>query len=456
MQIDPQYISFKDPDATVVKSEKGFTRYIFLRYQEQYDHLMQSGLYDALIKENLLIPHQEIDPDSDDPKIYKQLLPYQIPFQSYPYEWSFTQWRKAALAFLKINQIALKYGMILKDGTPYNFYLKGGKAILFDTSSFMFFKEQEPWLAYRQFCEVFFAPLTLMKYNGARWAKLYMSGLRGLPMKFVSKQLPLKSWLNISSLLHIHLHAKYEGRKGKSGRVNKGFSRKQLEALFDLFKSTIKSWKSAYQFPENWINYYEQDIESEEYLINKQAIITQWLDETNPKSVIDLGANTGLFSMIASKHAEQVISLEFDDTCVDKIEKEILINKIQNIDTLVGDLSETSPNLGMLNKEYSSLIVRGKSEMVMGLALIHHLCIGKNLSLSHIVELINKLSSRYVIVEFIPKEDNKVKLLLESREDIFENYSELFLISNLEKYFKIIKTYKYETSKRILFLLEKK
>lgn len=456
MLIDPQYISFKDPDATVVKSEKGFTRYIFLRYQEQYDHLMKSGLYETLIKENLLIPHKEINPDSDDPKIYKQLFPTQIPFQSYPFEWSFTQWRKAALAFLKINQIALKYGMILKDATPYNFYLKGGKAILFDTSSFMFFKEQDPWLAYRQFCEVFFAPIALMKYNGASWAKLYMSSLRGLPMKFVSKQLPLKSWLNISSLLHIHLHAKYEGRKGKRGGVNKGFSSTQLEELFDLFSSTIKSWKSAYQFSVNWINYYEHDIESAEYLINKQAIITQWLEETNPKTVLDLGANTGLFSMIASKHAEQVIAIEFDDTCVDKIEKEIYKYKIKNLSSLVTDLSETNPNLGILNKEYTSLIERGKSEMVMVLALVHHLCIGKNLSMTHIAELIFQLSTKYVIVEFVPKEDSKVQLLLENREDIFSTYNYNNFKNQFYTFFNLIEEKVINGSNRILLLLKKK
>lgn len=454
MPIEPQYISFKDPDATVLKTDQGYTRYIFFHYQAQYDHLMHSGLYDELVKENLLIQHQEIISDSDDPKVYKHILPEQIQFQSYPFEWSFTQWRKAGLAFLKINTIALKYGMILKDATPYNFYLKAGKAILFDTSSFMFFKEHDSWLAYRQFCEVFFAPLALMKYNGANWAKLYMSSLRGLPMKFVSKQLPLKSWLNISCLLHIHLHAKYEGKKAKKGTVQKGFSTKQIGQLFDLFTNTIHSWKAAYQVPENWVNYYEQGIESAEYLVAKQAIITQWLAETNPKTVIDLGANTGLFSMIASTHADQVIALEFDDTCVDKIEKEIRVNKIQNISTLVADLSETSPSLGMLNQEYHSLIERGKSEMVMGLALIHHLCIGKNLSLSHIAELFAKLSTRYAIVEFIPKEDNKVKLLLESREDIFLNYTDKAFKNNFSLYFNLVTEIKIKSSLRTLYLWE--
>ena len=167
--IEPQYFSFKDPDAYVLKTEKGFTRYIFLSYKKQYDHLINSGLYHELVNEQLLIAHEEIPSDSDDTKVYKQLLPEQIQFQSYPFEWSFTQWRKAILAFLKINQIALKYGMILKDATPYNFYLKGGKAILFDTSSFIFFNDNDSWLAYRQFCEGFFCTSCV---NEIQWCEL--------------------------------------------------------------------------------------------------------------------------------------------------------------------------------------------------------------------------------------------------------------------------------------------
>lgn len=209
--IEPNNISFRDTAARVVKKESGFYRYIFHEYKTEYDHLMQSGLYNELTEKGLLIEHQEIQIDTDDPKVYKLLYPTQIPFQSYPFEWSYTQWRKAILAYLKINHIALKYGMILKDATPYNFYLTGGSAVMFDTSSFMFFKENDKWVAYRQFCEEFLSLIALMHYNGAEWSKLTMANIRGIPLSLVSKQLPIKSWFNLTTLLHIHLHSKYSG-----------------------------------------------------------------------------------------------------------------------------------------------------------------------------------------------------------------------------------------------------
>ena len=201
MIIEPNNISYRDTAARVVKKESGYYRYIFHEYKAEYDHLMQSGLYEELTQKELLIEHQVIEVDTDDPKVYKLLLPTQIPFQSYPFEWSYTQWRKAILSYLRINNIALKYGMILKDATPYNFYLIGGKAVMFDTSSFMFFKENDKWIAYRQFCEEFLSPVALMHYNGAEWSKLTMANLRGMPLSFVSKQLPLKSWVKLTTLL---------------------------------------------------------------------------------------------------------------------------------------------------------------------------------------------------------------------------------------------------------------
>ena len=454
--IEPQYISYKDPDARVLKTEAGYLRYIFISYKEQYNHLMKSGLFDELIKKQLLIPHQEIISHSTDENIYKLLLPEQINFQSYPFEWSFTQWRKAIFAFLKINQIALKYGMILKDATPYNFYFKAGRATLFDTSSFAFFKENEPWLAYRQFCETFFAPIALMKYNGTNWAKLTMVDLTGLPIQFVSKQLPIKSWFNISCLLHIHLHAKYEFKRNNKTTAQKGFSIKKMELLLDMFISTVKSWKNPYLFNENWVNYYVQDIESPEYLKAKQQIITEWLHSSKPNSVIDLGANTGLFSMIASKIANHVIAVESNASCVDIIDKKISESNIQNITIIVADLSATSPALGMLNKEYVTLLERGKSNMVLALALIHHLCIAKNLSIKHVAELFSTLSTEYLIVEYIPKTDSKVKLLLKSREDIFNDYTEANFKTQISKLFELVEETRIDQSERILYLWKKK
>ena len=458
MIIEPNNISYRDTAARVVIKESGYYRYIFHEYKAEYDHLMQSGLYEELIQKDLLIKHQEIKIDTDDLKVYKLLLPTQIPFQSYPFEWSYTQWRKAILAYLRINHIALKYGMILKDATPYNFYLTGGKAVMFDTSSFMFFKENDKWIAYRQFCEEFLSPIALMHYNGAEWSKLTMANLRGMPLSFVSRQLPIKSWFNLTTLLHIHLHSKYSGNnisKEIENKKDKGFTLEKIKSLQKMIFNTISTWNKSHQFTNHWSNYYEKDIESQEYLKDKEATIRNWLEIIKPKSVLDLGANTGKFSFIAAEYAERVISLEGDENCVDEIEEKISI-KNSNVFTLTGNVADPSPTIGFLNSGTESIYKRGCSDVVLGLALVHHLHISNRLSFDQISLIFASFSKQYLIVEFIQIADNKVKQLIKGKSLNLIDYNDDHFIKALSNWFLIKEAISLKDSGRRLFLLEKK
>ena len=458
MIIEPNNISYRDTAARVVKKEIGYYRYIFHEYKAEYDHLMKSGLYQELIQKELLIEHQEIEVDTDDPRVYKLLHPTQIPFQSYPFEWSYTQWRKSILAYLRINHIALKYGMILKDATPYNFYLTGGKAVMFDTSSFMLFKENDSWIAYRQFCEEFLSPVALMHYNGVEWSKLTMANLRGMPLSFVSKQLPIKSWFNLTTLLHIHVHSKYSGYnqlEQKENKKNKGFTLEKIKSLQKMIFNTIYKWEKPHQFENHWSTYYENDIESKVYLKNKEATIRKWLEVIKPKSVIDLGANTGKFSFIAAEYAERVISIEGDEKCVDEIEEKISINS-NKIFTLIGNLSKPSPRLGFLYSITESIYKRGESDMVLGLALVHHLHISNRLTFEQISILFASFSSEYVIVEFIPINDNKVQILIKDKSINLIEYNEDYFTKALSSFFIIKEIIRLKDTWRSLLLLEKK
>jgi len=458
MIIEPNNISYKDTAARVVKKESEYYRYIFHEYKIEYEHLMQSGLYEELTKKGLLIEHKEIEKDTNDPKVYKLLLPYQILFQSYPFEWSYTQWKKTILSYLSINNIALKYGMILKDATPYNFFLNGGKAVMFDTSSFMFFNENDKWIAYRQFCEEFLSPITLMHFNGGGWSKLTMANLMGMPLSFVSKQLPIKSWFNLTTLLHIHIHSRYSGYNESKKIVNKkdnGFTLEKIKSLQKMIFNTIFKWNKPYKLANHWSNYYEKEIESKEYLKDKEAIIRKWLEIIKPKSLVDLGANTGKFSFIAAEYAERVISIEGDEKCVDEIEEKISI-KNKNIFTLSVNVAEPSPILGFLYNRTESIYKRSCSEVVLGLALLHHLHINNRLSFEQISLIFAHYTNKYLIVEFIPVKDNKVQILIKDRSINLIEYNEDCFTFAITKCFLIKETISLKDTGRKLFLLEKK
>lgn len=449
-ELSPQPFSYKDSAARVVKKEGIFYRYISNNYAKEYQHLMASGLYDELVKKGLLIPHQnpKIETSED---FFTVIMPEQISFKSYPFEWSYSQWRKAALAYLEINSIALNFGMILKDATPFNFYLKGGKAILLDTSSFVFFESPDYWLAYRQFCEEFFGPIALMHYRGHRWGRLTMAALRGIPLDFISEQLPWKSFLNISCLLHIHLHAKAKNDLTKNSKTpTVGFTKEKLEQLFNLLSSNIKSWNTCLVYPNHWANYYKSDIESYEYLANKEKIVEQWIKEIKPESVLDLGANTGKFSEIASRYAERVIALEYDEICVDQIERLIEEQKMDNLFTVLGNLTETVPNLGLLGQEHLSIFERAKSDLVMGLALTHHLLIPGMIPLELMAELFASLTNKYLIVEYISASDPKVKILQKTNSRKYPSKKDFEFA--LERKFKLIESIILKDSNRTFYL----
>src|SRR3989338_7398587 len=180
--------SFRDPSGFVFYVNKDVYRQINSNYKEHYEYLITSGLYESLINSKLLIPHEEIDSQENfEIKPYKNIKPEKIEFISYPYEWSFSQLKDAALLTLQIQKTAIEYGMILKDASAYNIQFLNGKPILIDTLSLEKYDEGIPWIAYRQFCENFLAPLSLTVYKDAGLAKLLQIYIDGIPLELASR-----------------------------------------------------------------------------------------------------------------------------------------------------------------------------------------------------------------------------------------------------------------------------
>ena len=135
------------------------------------------------------------------------MQPEIIPFISYAYEWSFSQLQDAALATLAIEKKALEHGMSLKDASAYNIQFRGSRPVLIDTLSFERYREGEPWVAYRQFCQHFLAPLALMSHTDVRLGQLLRVYIDGVPLDLASRLLPGKTKLSLGLATHIHLHA---------------------------------------------------------------------------------------------------------------------------------------------------------------------------------------------------------------------------------------------------------
>ncbi len=425
-------------------------------YASNFDLLLKSGLYDALVKSELMVKHSEVtDVVFDKTNHYKTLKPELIPFISYPYEWCFSQLKTAALLTLKIQKTALKHGMSLKDASAYNVQFIGSKPIFIDTLSFEKYDEKSPWVAYRQFCQHFLAPLALMSYVDVRFGLETKNYLDGIPLDLASKLLPTKSKFNIGLLSHIHLHAGSQSRHAADVKPTKKYqlSNQALLGLLDNLQKTINGLELKKQKTE-WQDYYKDTNYTAEAEADKEKLVKQWLKDINPKTMHDLGANTGKFSRLAPKDT-YVISSDVDPMAVEaNYTKAFAENDVDLLPLLI-DLTNPSPALGWANQERQAFLVRSKrADTVMCLALIHHLAISNNLPLENIAKLLSEIGNN-LIIEFISKDDSNVKRLLTTREDIFDHYNQEDFEKAFDNYFVITEKKLLGQSARTLYFMKK-
>ena len=453
--------SFRDPSGFLFSRGGVLYRQVNKAYEREYARLMESGLYEKLVKVGLLIPHVELDTsltksDAAGATAHKVIQPEHVAFISYPYEWSFSQLKDAALATLSIQKRALKSGMSLKDASAYNIQFVRGKAALIDTLSFEIYKEGEPWVAYRQFCQHFLAPLALMALKDVRLNQLLRVYIDGVPLDLASGLLPAKTRLNFGLLTHIHLHAgaqkKYSGQEVKpgSGTMNK----QAMVGLIDNLEATIKKLNWSPEGTE-WGNYYDITNYSDAAFQHKKELVRDWCMRVKPALAWDLGANNGVFSRVVGETGSYVVSFDVDPAAVEQNHRQLKSEKMENLLPLLLDLTNPSPAIGWANRERESFGSRGPADLVLALAVIHHLAISNNVPLPQLADFFAE-TGKWLVIEFVPKEDSQVKKLLASREDIFPSYTRDGFESAFKEKFIFHEAVNVHESERVLYLMETK
>jgi hypothetical protein len=455
--------SFRDPSGFIFRHNGIIYRQVNVAYQTEYDLLMASGLYQALVDEGLLLPHQEVKLASvaKAKEVYKILKPQQLPFISYPYEWSFSQLQDAALATLRLQKIAMDHGMSLKDASAYNIQWLNGKPVFIDTLSFEAYAER-PWVAYRQFCQHFLAPLTLMSMVDIRLGKLLREYVDGIPLELVTKLLPVTARLRPSLLAHIFLHA---GSQQKHAKPQPGkkveqkalvMPKRSLNGLLDSLQSGISGLK--WKIPQTeWADYYAANNNYQSKAMKaKHKLVEQFVDTLKPAMVWDLGGNTGEFSRLFSAQDIDTVCWDIDPVAVEMNYQLVKKQQETHLYPVMQDFTNPSPAIGWNGQERMSLFERGPVDAVLALALVHHLAIANNVPLTMVASFMRGLAKKGLVIEFIPKEDSQVQLLLSSREDIFVDYTKEGFEAAFSQYFKIKEAKLIPGSKRTLYLMEAK
>ena len=428
-------------------------------YQQPFDHLMTSGLYDALTEAGMLVRHQEVREETAQPApCYKLLQPDVIPFISYPYEWCFSQLKAAALLTLRIQRKALDFGMSLKDGSAYNIQFVHGQPILIDTLSFDLYEDGTLWQGYRQFCEHFLAPLALMAYRDVRLNQLLKVHLDGIPLDQASGLLPLRTRLHPALAAHLHLHAAAQRRLAHAAGIARrhAVSLKAMEGFLEQLEALIHSmqWKPR---RSAWSDYYASGPHALPALQEKAQRVDQFLAAVTsaPQSVWDLGANTGYFSRLASRRGILTVSMDADPSCVEKNFLEMSDQHQTHLLPLWMDLFNPSPSLGWESQERLSLIERGPTDVLLALALIHHLVVDNNLPLAKVADFFSRLCRRWLVIEYVPKEDAQMQRLLSTRLDTAEGYSQAAFEAAFGRHYSVARKERLATTGRALYLMEK-
>ncbi len=447
--------SFRDPCGFVFKRDDQFFRQINRPGMDDYRQLIDSGLYKHLTDAGLLIRHSEVHSEETS----KIIKPEKVEFISYPWEWSFNQLKDAALTTLNIQKIAISHKMTLKDSSAFNIQFAGARPFLIDTLSFSAYRAGSPWVAYRQFCQHFLAPLSLMSLVDIRLQQLLRVHIDGLPLDLVSRLLPFSTWFRFGLLTHVHLHARsqsYYADRRATGNASSGqMSLNAMLGIIDSLESCVKSLKMPTNKTE-WGDYYSDTNYSDPALLHKKELVSDFISRSKIRGPAwDLGANTGFFSRLASSRGIDTIAFDIDPVAVDRNYLQCRQSKENCLLPLLIDLTNPSPALGWENCERQSLSERGPAELIMALALIHHLAISNNLPLERIAAFFAR-HCRCLIIEFVPKSDSQVKRLLASREDIFPDYLQNGFESAFSNYFNILVSQPVKDSERILYLMEKK
>jgi len=450
--------SYRDPSGFVFHDEGTVKRQINPVFFDQYDAVKQSGIFEALFEKGWLIPHQEIHRDSE--KII--LLPEQIPFITYPYEWSFTQYKHAAQLTLRLQMFLLKNGFSLKDASAFNITFYQGKAVFIDTLSIEHYTPGDPWRALLQFEMHFFSILLLSQKHGTQYLKTLASEINGKDLKETSKLLGLKSRFHPVIYPNIHLMAKGDSNKSPktSKEITPSLSKESQLKILKVLESHIS--RMTLSETTEWTEYYNQTNYDQKAFELKKILVNSWSEGINATKAIDLGGNDGTFARELPSSVLQTLVSDIDQAAIDHCYKtELKSTKGTRILPMVCDLMQPSPAIGFANMERESFVKRVQKfqpDLSLALALVHHITLTGNVPFEMSAAFFASLSE-HLIIEFPDREDSWVKYILDSKRDarhLFDGYGVSAFAKAYSQFYHIDKQEIIPSTHRTLFLMRRK
>ena len=448
--------SFRDPESRV-----------FYAGDDVYRALSADGLsdFEALEATGLLDDDRVVRTErAEDTPSLQGLLVHEpaavlrherIPFVSYPYEWTFSMLKDAALLQLDLLLASLEHDLVLKDSTPYNVQFKGAKPTFVDIGSFERRREGEPWVAYRQFCMLYLYPLLLQSAKDVPFHPWLRGSIDGIRPGEMRRLMSFRDRFRKGVFTNVFLHAKLEERYAdKPAQV-----KQEVKRVFkkELFVANVRKMRKlverlTWDPPEGvWTAYGERNSYTDDDARRKDEFVREVANSRDWKLVWDIGCNNGRYSRIAAEGARNVVSVDADQGPVELLYRDLRGEGNEQILTLTMNLADPSPGLGWRGLERKALPERGKPDLVLALALVHHVAISANVPVKEFVDWLASLGSA-VVIEFPTREDPMVKQLLAPKRDgLHPDYELEFFERTLKDAFEVERSERLESGTRVLY-----
>lgn len=469
--------TFRDPDGCCFSAGDRVYRYVVPDARERVRGLLESEFHLSLEKEGLVPKTVRIAPEraravlhgkfgrSFDVEHGMLLEHARVPFVSYASEWCPEMLFAAGQLTLELQLRALQHGLTLKDATPSNVLFVGTKPMFVDVLSFAARPAgMAVWSAYAQFIRTFYLPLFVCRATGRAAHEILASRRDGIEPEEVYAQLSFFSRMSGAALQYVTLPTLL----GKTARAENatpaGARRYEEPNAFEIAQMLVRKLRSSFAKLQpagtrrsSWSEYMSTSNYEGRAFVDKVKFVREALAATDTASVLDVGCNTGHFSRLAATGGASVVSLDYDAVVVTEVWQSA---RAQGLDILplVMNLARPTPGQGWRNSEERSFLERatGQFDVVMLLAVIHHLSITDGIPLRDIFSLAAALTKKAVIVEFIPPGDSMFQRIIRNKEHLISSLQRSNFEEAFSAYFAIERVAALPDSQRIMYLLRKR
>ena len=428
--VAPDPGSFRDPTSRVYLSEGAVWRGLDAAALADFEALAATPFFADAVAAGQVVATELTTDRPEGLSGWAGVLRHErIPVISYPYEWSFEMLRDAARLQLDLVGAALAQDLTTKDASAYNLQFVGSTPRFIDLGSFERLRPAEPWYGYRQFHMHFLLPLMLQAYRGITFQPLLRADVEGVNP--VDARRMMSFWDILSprkkgTLLHVSLQARAENasseRDVKSELKASGMKKELLVAQIKSLRKLVDRLRLPKAETE-WSGYSDRSHYSDADLRAKEQFVSSVAAAVQPKLAWDLGANDGHFSRLVAQHGAYVIAADGDHEAVDRLYRSLRAEGDERILPLVLNLADPSPNRGWRGTERLAFTDRSRPQLVLALALIHHLVISRNVPMQEFVDFLADTGAP-LVVEFPTREDPMVQRLLRNkRQGLHDDYT---------------------------------